>query len=80
MDIGDAGNDDLYVSNATTLTADTELTITSTNRKAYKAAGSIRLKVTGGTIASGKIGFTALIGKIPLVANAAFPTAPVVGA
>jgi len=56
IDLGDSGDDDRFVTNATTLTAGTNLTLAVTSR-AYSAADSLRLKVTGGTIATGKIRF-----------------------
>ena len=56
IDLGDSIDDDEFVTNATTLTAGTNLTLAAT-RFVYSAADSLRLKVTGGTIASGKIRF-----------------------
>lgn len=61
VDIGDADDDDLYVSNATTNTAGYDYVLTgattldSTHRtsKLYTDAGSIRLKLTGDKLAGG---------------------------
>lgn len=62
LDLGDAANASAYVNNATTLTADTWLTQVSNSVPAfYSSAGSIRLKVTGGTIATGKIRLVATV-------------------
>jgi len=80
LDVGDADDDDEYVTNATTLTAGTKLTLTADTEKLQDAASEIRLKVTGGTIASGVVSFILLVGDISPNVNAAFPTAPVVGA
>lgn len=63
LDLGDGDDDDLYVSNHSTLTADAYATLTGESamaattryRKTYTAAGELRLKITGGTIASGKV-------------------------
>lgn len=56
IDLGDSADDDRFVTNATTLTAGTNLTL-AVNRFAYGSANSLRLKVTGATIASGKLRF-----------------------
>jgi len=64
IDIGDSADDDEFVSNATTLTAGTNLTLIKVNGSSgnvYTAADTIRLKVTGGTIASGKLRFAGTI-------------------
>lgn len=66
IELGDADDDDLYVAAATTETVDTHHALTgataigATTRteKFYSSAGSLRLKVTGGTIASGKVQIT----------------------
>lgn len=63
LDLGDGDDDDLYVTNSTTETVDAYHTLTGESamaattkyRKTYTTAGSLRLKVTGGTIASGKV-------------------------
>ena len=60
LDLGDGANALAYVNNASTLTADTWLTQVSASVPVlYSAAGSLRMKVTGGTIATGKIRFVA---------------------
>lgn len=56
IDLGDSSSDTLYVNNATTLTAGTNLTI-ATGSKLYTAANTLDLKVTGGTIATGVLRF-----------------------
>jgi hypothetical protein len=63
LDLGDADDDDLYVSNASTLTVntnhaltgDTAISATARTEKTYSAAGELRLKVTGGTLTSGVV-------------------------
>ncbi len=65
IDIGDSADDDEFVSNATTLTAGTNLTLLKVNGSSgnvYTAADTLRLKVTGGTIATGKLRFVGTIG------------------
>lgn len=62
IDIGDSADDDEFVSNATTYTAGTNLTLLKNNGSSgnvYTAADSLRLKLTGDAIASatGKIRF-----------------------
>lgn len=60
IDVGDSDDDDEFVSNATTLTAGTNLTLLKGDGSlgdVYTAAKELRLKVTGGTIASGKLRF-----------------------
>jgi hypothetical protein len=60
IDLGDGTDDDEFVSNATTLTAGTNLTITKDSFTAggtLSAADSLLLKVTGDTLASGKLRF-----------------------
>jgi hypothetical protein len=60
IDIGDSADDDEFVTNATTLTADTNLTLAKVNGSSgnvYTAADTLRLKITGGTIASGVLRF-----------------------
>jgi hypothetical protein len=60
IDLGDSADDDEFVSNASTLTAGTNLTILKTDGSSgavYTAADTLRLKVTGGTIATGKLRF-----------------------
>lgn len=64
IDIGDSADDDEFVSNASTLTAGTNLTLLKVNGSSgnvYTAADTLRLKVTGGTIASGKLRFVGTI-------------------
>jgi hypothetical protein len=56
IDIGDSSSDTLFVNNATTLTAGTNLTI-ATQAKLYTAADNLQLKVTGGTLATGRLRF-----------------------
>ena len=79
IDLGDAGDDDEYVTNATTLTAGTRLTLTADTKKLQNAASEIRLKVTGATIASGVISVIVQAGNLAPLANAKFPTPTVVG-
>lgn len=63
LDLGDGDDDDLYVSNATAVTVDTDHALTgdtaisSTARveKTFGTAGELRLKITGGTLASGVV-------------------------
>ena len=60
IDLGDSADDDEFVSNATTLTAGTNLTLLKgdgSSGDVYTAADTLRLKVTGGTIASGVLRF-----------------------
>jgi len=64
IDIGDSADDDEFVSNATTLTAGTNLTLIKVNGSSgnvYTAADTLRLKITGGTIASGVLRFAGII-------------------
>jgi hypothetical protein len=56
VDIGDSADDDEWVSNATTLTAGTNLTLLKVNGtpgNVYTAADTIRLKLTGDKLAGG---------------------------
>lgn len=65
IDIGDSADDDEFVSNATTLTAGTNLTLLKNNGSSgevYTAADHLSVKVTGGTIATGKLRFVWLQG------------------
>jgi hypothetical protein len=60
IDIGDSADDDEFVSNATTLTAGTNLTLAKQNGSSgdvYTAADHISVKVTGAAIATGKLRF-----------------------
>jgi len=60
IDIGDSADDDEFVTNASTLTAGTNLTLLKNDGSSgsvYGAADTLRLKVTGGTIATGKLRF-----------------------
>lgn len=66
IDLGDSGSATVFVNNATTLTAGTDLTIASrtgnaSNGAVYTSADTLRCKVTGGTIASGKLRFVGTI-------------------
>lgn len=75
IDIGDSADDDEFVSNATTLTAGTNLTLAKVNGSSgnvYTAADTLRLKVTGGTIASGLLRFAGTI--MPTGRNAPMTT------
>jgi hypothetical protein len=54
IDIGDSGSATRFVNNATTLTAGTNLTLAA-GQFFYGTANTVRITVTGGTIASGKI-------------------------
>ena len=72
IDIGDSADDDRFVTNATTLTAGTNLTL-AVGERYYATADTLRIKVTGGTIASGLIRFT--IGLVDCTRNPA-ATAP----
>jgi hypothetical protein len=65
IDLGDSADDDEFVSNATTLTAGTNLTLLKgdgSSGDVYTAADTLRLKVTGGTLASGILRFVWLQG------------------
>lgn len=56
VDIGDSADDDEFVSNATTLTAGTNLTLIKVNGSSgnvYTAADTLRLKLTGDKMAGG---------------------------
>jgi len=56
VDIGDSADDDEFVSNATTLTAGTNLTLLKVNGSSgnvYTASDTIRLKLTGDKLAGG---------------------------
>lgn len=56
IDLGDSASATSYVNNATTLTAGTDLTLASgISGVVYTAADTLRLKITGGTIATGKL-------------------------
>lgn len=60
IDVGDSGSATRFVNNASTLTAGTNLTIanaTGSGGEVYTAADTIRLTVTGGTLASGILRF-----------------------
>lgn len=60
VDIGDSTDDDEFVTNATTLTAGTFLTLLkndTTQGLFNSTADSIEAKITGGTIATGKLKF-----------------------
>jgi len=74
IDVGDTTDDDEFVTNATTLTAGTNLTLTADSVKTLVAADEIRLKVTGGTIASGVISFVVRATDISPRLNAKAPT------
>jgi len=76
IDIGDESDDDEFVTNATTLTAGTNLTLakeTFTGGKVISAADSLRVKVTGGTIASGVLRLVAVVGDAQRKAIATSP-------
>lgn len=68
IDIGDSTSDTRFVNNATILTAGTNLTL-ALGEAYYATANTLRLKVTGGTIASGLIRFT--IGLVDCTRNTA---------
>lgn len=56
IDIGDSADDDEFVSNATTLTAGTNLTLLKNNGSSgnvYTSADTLRLKLTGDKMAGG---------------------------
>lgn len=75
IDIGDSADDDEFVSNATTLTAGTNLTLLKVNGSSgnvYTAADTLRMKVTGGTIASGRLRFVGIV--MSTARNAAMTT------
>lgn len=64
IDVGDSASATVFVNNATTLTAGTNLTVASvkgSSGNVYTAADTIRVKVTGGTIATGKLRFVGTI-------------------
>jgi hypothetical protein len=68
IDIGDSGSATRFVNNATTLTAGTNLTLAASERY-YATADTLRLTVTGATLASGLLRFT--IGLVDCTRNAA---------
>lgn len=59
IDVGDATTATQFVNNATTLTAGTDLTLAAYigATEVYYASNELRMKVTGGTLASGVIRF-----------------------
>lgn len=60
IDVGDSADDDEFVTNASTLTAGTNLTLlknAGTPGTVYTAADELNVKITGGTIASGVLRF-----------------------
>lgn len=64
VDIGDSADDDEFVSNATTLTAGTNLTLLKVNGSSgnvYTAADTIRLKLTGDKLAGGTANATGVL-------------------
>lgn len=64
VDIGDETDDDQFVSNATTLTAGTNLTIATTVGSlglVYTAGEAVRLKLTGDKLAGGTANATGII-------------------
>lgn len=78
IDIGDSVDDDEFVSNASTLTAGTNLTLLKVNGSygnVYTTADSIRLKLTGDKLAGGTANAT---GKLRFVGTimSALRTAP----
>lgn len=76
IDVGDSTDDDEFVTNATTLTAGTNLTLTADVEKTLTSADEIRLKVTGGTIASGIIRFVVEAQDLSRVAPSKEPAYP----
>lgn len=65
LDLGDSADDDEFVSNATTYTAGTNLTLLKgdgSSGDVYTAADHISLKVTGLTLGTGKLRFVWLQG------------------
>ena len=56
IDIGDSGDMDRFVTNATTYTAGTVFTL-AVSERGYNSADSLRLKLTGAGVATGKIRF-----------------------
>lgn len=81
VDIGDSSDDDEWVSNATTLTAGTNLTLLKVNGtpgNVYTAADTVRLKLTGDKMAGGTADATGVlrfVGTImPTGRNAAMTT------
>ena len=64
VDIGDSADDDEFVSNASTLTAGTNLTLIKVNGSSgnvYTAADTIRLKLTGDKLAGGTANATGVL-------------------
>ncbi len=67
VDIGDSADDDEFVSNATTLTAGTNLTLLKNNGSSgnvYTAADTLRLKLTGNKVGSTATGILRFVGTI----------------
>jgi hypothetical protein len=66
IELGDGDDDDLFMATISSetagvdhaLTGDSAISSTAKTEKTYTAAGELRLKVTGGTIASGKVQIT----------------------
>ena len=64
VDIGDSADDDEFVSNATTLTAGTNLTLIKVNGtpgNVFTAADTLRLKLTGDKLAGGTANATGIL-------------------
>lgn len=75
IDIGDSADDDEFVSNATTLTAGTNLTLLKNDGSSgsvYGAADTLRLKITGDAVATGVIRFVYELDSTARVAPTSF--------
>ncbi len=73
VDIGDASDDDQYVSNATTLTAGTALTVvtpTHTDGLVTGAADFLSVKLTGDKLAGGTANASGILRMVLLVGSA----------
>lgn len=74
VDIGDSADDDEFVSNATTLTAGTNLTLIKTNGtpgNVFTAADTLRLKLTGDKLAGGTANATGVLRFVGTIASTA---------
>lgn len=73
ISFGDTGSATAFVNASSTVTADTAHTL-ATTQKTYAAADTLRITVTGGTLASGTIRVTLRFSKAAYTAPATCPT------